>query len=74
MPIASTTAKIQTAIAVDRLKEGGRAAVPRVGREPFIDASIGWNGTADKIPIVDERRRGGEVFGRDGPERKRSRL
>ena len=39
MPIASTTAKIQTAIAVERVKEDGRAAVPRVGGEPFTDAS-----------------------------------
>jgi hypothetical protein len=39
MPIASTMAKIQTAIAVERLKEGGRAAGPLAGGEPFTDAS-----------------------------------
>lgn len=39
MPIASTTAKIQTAIAVERVKEVGCAAALRVGGEPFIDAS-----------------------------------
>ena len=39
MPIASTTAKIQTAIAVERLTEGGRAAEPLFGGEPFTDAT-----------------------------------
>ncbi len=44
MPIASTAAKIQTAIAVERLKEGGRAAVPRVGAEPFtVPPRLEWD-------------------------------
>lgn len=49
MPIASTTAKIQTAIAAERVKEGGRAAAPLVWEEPFTNASSDGMGMLKRV-------------------------
>jgi hypothetical protein len=58
MPIASTAAKIQTAIAVERVEEGGRTAAPLVGGEPFTDASSVGMGLLKRVV---SRMRGAEA-------------